>query len=229
MNDAEQWQKGVLFARLREAAGAEWLAYVDHAFVRDLARGTLREAAFRCYLGQDYRFLIHFARAYALAIYKASTLVDMREGLAGVKAILEQEMGLHIRFAQSWGLSEAEMEALAEHPATLAYTRYVLEAGLAGDLLDLHVALAPCIVGYAEIGARLVRDPATRLADNPYREWIETYAGDDYQAVARAAVERLDRLWQDRAGGARFEAMARTFREATRLERDFWQMGLDAP
>ena len=39
----------------------------------------------------------------------------------------------------------------------LAYTRYVLELGLAGDALDLMVALAPCIAGYAEIGAMLAR------------------------------------------------------------------------
>ena len=33
---------------------------------------------------------------------------------------------------------------------------FVLERGMAGDLLDLHVALAPCIVGYAEIAAELI-------------------------------------------------------------------------
>ena len=35
------------------------------------------------------------------------------------------------------------------------------ERGLAGALLDLHVALAPCVIGYGEIGVRLA---ASRLA-----------------------------------------------------------------
>ncbi len=55
------------------------------------------------------------------------------------------------------------MSAATEAGATVAYTRFVLERGLAGDLLDLLTALAPCIVGYAEIGRELADDPATRL------------------------------------------------------------------
>ena len=54
------------------------------------------------------------------------------------------------------------------------------------------------------------------------------YAGDEYQAVARAHAEALDRLWQERAGGARLRQLAATFAQATQLEVDFWQMGLDA-
>jgi len=110
----------------------------------------------------------------------------------------------------------------------MAYTRYVIEKGLAGDLLDLHVALAPCIVGYAEIGSRLMADPATRLDGNPYRSWIEMYAGGDYQELARAEVAALDRLSETRGGPGRFDSLARTFREATRLEAAFWDMGLAA-
>ena len=118
------------------------------------------------------------------------------------------------------------MQALPEAEETMAYTRYVLEKGVAGDLLDLHVALAPCIVGYAEIGAALAQAPAVSLADNPYRAWIEMYAGDDYQEVARSEVAELDRLMDRRGGEGRRAALATTFRQATRLEAAFWQMGL---
>ena len=69
----------------------------------------------------------------------------------------------------------------------MAYTRFVLERGMSGDLLDLHIALAPCIVGYAEIGARLHRIP-TLTDGNPYGAWIEMYSSEDYQAVATDEV-----------------------------------------
>ena len=81
---------GSLFARLREAAGDAWTAYVEHAFVRMLAAGTLPEPAFRRYLVQDYLFLIHLARAYALAAYKADNLDDMRAASATLTAILDE-------------------------------------------------------------------------------------------------------------------------------------------
>ena len=61
-----------LFGRLRRDAGAVWDGYVAHDFVRALGRGTLPEAAFRHFLVQDYLFLIHFARAHALAGFKAT-------------------------------------------------------------------------------------------------------------------------------------------------------------
>jgi hypothetical protein len=92
--------------------------------------------------------------------------------------------------------------ALPEAEANMAYTRQVLERGLAGDLLDLLVALAPCVVGYGEIGARLMAEHGEGLSNNPYREWVETYAGDEYQAVVHSAIEQLDRVAQRRVGAS---------------------------
>ncbi|MCP5372498.1 MAG: thiaminase II [Hyphomicrobiales bacterium] len=218
-----------LFARLRGACAGEWRAYVEHPFVAGLADGTLPQACFRHYLVQDYLFLIHFARAYALAAYKADTLDDIRQATEGLKAIVDVEMGLHVTFCAGWGLDEAAMAAAPEADATMAYTRYVLEKGLAGDLLDLHVALAPCIVGYGEIGARLAADPATRTDGNPYAAWIEMYASAEYQEVAAAEVAHLDRLMARRGGPGRLDGLVTTFRQATRLEAAFWDMGMSAP
>lgn len=217
-----------LFERLKAGCAEDWRAYVGHEFVTRLAQGTLHEAAFRRYLIQDYLFLIQFARAYALAVYKSDTLADMRASAAGMSAILDVEMGLHVEYCRRWGLDEAAMAGTEESPECVAYTRFVLERGAAGDILDLHVALAPCVVGYGEIGRRLVDDPRTTLEGNPYRDWIEMYAGEEYQEVARAENALLDRLMERRGGPGRLDSLQRTFRTATRLEADFWQMGLEA-
>ncbi|WP_279480864.1 thiaminase II [Aureimonas sp. SK2] len=214
-----------LFHRLRHAATTEWSAYVDHPFVRAMGAGTLPEAAFRRYLEQDYLFLIQFARANALAVYKSQTLRDMRAAQGALGAILDVEMDLHVRLCGRWGLSPCDLEGADEHPATVAYTRFVLDCGQAGDLLDLHVALAPCVIGYAEIARAL----APALGDaHPYREWIADYAGEAYQSVAARARAHLDHLAETHLAPKRFDALARTFATACRLEADFWQMGLDA-
>lgn len=215
-----------LFDRLKSAAAHEWHAYTAHEFVQRMGQGTLPETAFRHYLVQDYLFLIHFARAYALAVYKGRKLAEMRAAHAGLKAILDVEMDLHVRLCGSWGLSPDQLEAAPEASATLAYTRYVLETGLRGDLLDLHVALAPCVIGYAEIGTALARSPDALRPDNPYRVWIEEYAGGPYQEVAANARATLDRLAARSLTEARFPDIVNTFRQATRLEADFWTMGL---
>ncbi len=211
--------------RLIAGAPAEWRAYVEHPFTDALADGSLPPAAFRTYLTQDYLFLIEFARAYALAIYKAPTLADMRESAGGLAAILDVEMDLHVRLCAGWGLTVADLEGASPEPETLAYTRYALDAGMRGDLLALKVALAPCVIGYAEVARRLVRHSLAGTADNPYRAWITEYAGLAYQEVAAAARAHLDRLANAYLTPRREGELLAIFRNATRLETAFWDMG----
>ncbi len=217
-----------LFSRLVAASSEAWSGYTKHDFVLLLARGELPEACFRRYLIQDYLFLIHFARAWGLAIYKSDSLGEMRRAQRLVAATLDVEIGLHIEFCRGWGLSEAAMIAEPEAMETIAYTRFVLDRGLAGDRLDLETALAPCIIGYAVIAAERMADPATRLDGNRYRDWLEMYAGSEYQDLAREAEAALDEQFARRAGEGRLPSLVASFATATRLEADFWQMGLDA-
>ncbi|HEU0216958.1 MAG TPA: TenA family protein [Stellaceae bacterium] len=217
-----------LFDRLVAAAGPTWHSYTRHGFVLRLADGTLPEAAFRHYLIQDYLFLLHFSRAWGLAIYKSETLAEMRRAQALVSATLDTEIGLHVEYCRGWGIDTAAMEAAPEALQTIAYTRFVLDRGLAGDRLDLEVALAPCIVGYAEIARERLADPDTSLDGNPYKSWLDMYASDDYQALADEAKAALDEQFARRGGAGRIAALAASFTAATRLEADFWQMGLGA-
>lgn len=213
------------FDRIVEASADDWRAYIAHAFVRGMADGTLPEASFRHYLKQDYLFLVHFARAWGLAVYKSRNMAELRQGLDILKAIVDLEMGLHIDWCAEWGVSEADLGQLQEARATMAYTRYVLDAGASGDLLDLHVALAPCVVGYADVANWVLQQPFLKRDDNPYMRWVEMYASEEFQEAAQ-----LERDWlNQRLAGVtpqRFEQLSRIFRDATRLEADFWQMGL---
>lgn len=220
-------------ARLIEANAEIWQAFTHHPFVTGLGDGSLPEASFRHYLVQDYRFLIHFARAWALAAFKSDALDDLRSATAVVHALVDEEMRLHVDTCAGWGLTAADLEAAPEHPANAAYTRFVLERGLAGDLADLLVALAPCVVGYAEVGARLGRSAAATAHTNPYAGWVRTYAGDAYQAGAATAAAQLERVLARRLGSIpwtspRWPDLVATFGQATALEVGFWEMGLAA-
>jgi thiaminase/transcriptional activator TenA len=215
-------------SRLKADAQPAWSAYVSNM---NLSSKWARNAAgglFSAYLVQDYLFLIQFARAYALGIYKSPTVDDMRASLEGVKAIVDTELDLHMELCAGWGMTATDDRGVAEDRPTMAYTRFVLETGMAGDLLDLQVALAPCIIGYAEIGAELERRYADDLAGNPYRRWIAEYAGDMYQALAKDFGLWMDRTAEVYLTDARYLRLATIFRKASILEADFWQMGLDA-
>jgi thiaminase/transcriptional activator TenA len=139
--------------------------------------------------------------------------------------ILDIEMNLHVKLCAGWGLSPSDLEQTPPAVEMLAYTRYVLDAGMRGDLLALKVALAPCVIGYAEIATRLASRPDAHAATNPYRVWIAEYAGAPYQEVAAKARAHLEGLAELYATPAREAELIVIFKEATRLEADFWEMG----
>jgi thiaminase/transcriptional activator TenA len=214
------------FDDLKRSCQAEWQAYVQHRFVQQLGNATLAPEAFQHYLKQDYLFLIQFARAFALAAYKSPTLSDLRQAKEGLQAIVDVELDLHISYCKEWGISEQELADLPEARATLAYTRYVLDTGNRGDLLDLHVALSPCMVGYGEIANWLNSRAETIRGDsNPYDAWIAMYESDEFQDAMQAEIIWLNERLAD-VSPARFKELTRIFSDATRLEIDFWEMGL---
>ena len=143
-------------------------------------------------------------------------------------AALLAEMRLHVGTCAEWGVGEAEMAAEPEAIETVAYTRFVLDRGLAGDLLDLHVALAPCILGYAEIGLAL--SPFAGVA-NPYSRWINEYAGPEYQQAATEAAAALQRIGARSGADARMADLQSDFNTAVRLETRFgnWAGGRASP
>ena len=215
-----------LFRRLRAASGTDWSGYVWHPFVQKLSAGTLPLKAFQHYLVQDYLFLIHFARAKALAVVKGESIAAMRSKAAAVLAILDETL-LHLKYCAEWGLTEDQVTLIPETLETVSYTRWVMDRGLAGDILDLEIALAPCTVGYGEVARRIMADPARMVEGNPYQSWIESYSGEGYQSMAEAAALRIDALGESHGGTARFAPLLRDFSMAARLEQRFWQQGLD--
>jgi thiaminase (transcriptional activator TenA) len=102
----------------------------------------------------------------------------------------------------------------------------VMDCGLQGDLLDLKVALAPCVIGYAEIGKALAPADLTALDNHPYKDWIGEYCGDFYQDFAISARAELDRMAEG-ITEERFKTLTKIFATASKLEANFWQMGLD--
>lgn len=218
-----------LFDDLKAHCADDWEAYTRHEFVRRLGDGTLPEACFRHYLMQDYLFLIQFSRCYALAAYKAETLEEMRHATEAQNALINVELDLHLEYCASWGIDPTEIEMLSPEPANKAYTDYVMACGEAEGTLALRCALAPCVLGYGEIGSWLDQSPDTARDGNPYASWIAMYAGEEYQSMARGAVAHLDQLAARDGDTMDIDRLRDIFREATRLEVGFWDMGMHPP
>ena len=216
------------FSAWRSQAGETWQAYTRHPFVTGLGDGTLPRAAFIHYLIQDYVFLIHYSRCWALAVVKAGSLDEMKLAASVVDGLINHEMRLHVEVCAREGIAEQQLFDAKEEIENLAYTRYTMDAGHSGDYLDMMAALAPCVFGYGEIGLEL---KAGGASDNPYQEWIDTYADPEYQALCDSVGALIDsavasRLGSDPQSNPRWATLCERFEMATRLEVGFWSMGM---
>ncbi|KAI2639848.1 Phosphomethylpyrimidine kinase-domain-containing protein [Hypomontagnella submonticulosa] len=199
-----------------------WHRFINHPFVLSLGNGELPLESFKGYLIQDYLYLVHFARANALASYKSKNMEDIAAG-ARIVSHIHTEMKLHLDYCEEFGISKEEIEATEELQACTAYTRYVLDIGQSEDWLGLQVALAPCLLGYGAIAKQLHGHPKTKTDGNTYWRWILNYVADDYvQAVqtGSALMERNAILQSP----TRIEELVKIFIHATKMEIGFWEM-----
>ncbi|GJN71684.1 hypothetical protein PLICBS_005752 [Purpureocillium lilacinum] len=199
-----------------------WKEFVYHPFVMALGDGTLPHESFKGYIIQDYLYLIHFARANALAGYKTTYITDIARSSESVGHIMH-ELKLHISYCESFGISVAEMRATEEKQACTAYTRYVLDIGQSEDWLALQMAIAPCLLGYGAVAKMLHAHPDTRRDGNTFWPWIENYIADDYVAAVKLGSELIEDNMR-RQAPSRVEELVKIFIHALKMEIGFWEM-----
>ena len=134
---------------------------------------------------------------------------------------LNLEMGLHRKVCADFGLSSEDLEATQPAPVTLGYSSWMLRIAHQGDAGDIMAALLPCAWGYGEIGQRLA---AQGLPEAKHcREWIETYASEEYQELVRWMREWFD-AHATRASEADRTRWQGIVDVAGRWEHLFWEM-----
>ncbi|ASQ30052.1 transcriptional regulator, TenA family [Campylobacter avium LMG 24591] len=213
-----------LFQRLLKENAKVWDEYLHHSFVKELEKGTLKEENFLFYLKQDYIYLINYAKCYALLALNANNAKELRFAMKFQNYIVEGELELH-KSILKLGIDADKLCVKDESIVNIAYTRYMLSVGQSGDFLDMLVALSACAIGYGYIGAeikqRLSKD---ELEKHPYKEWILTYSGEVFQAEIKEFEDFLNSYEVDEN---KFKKLSEIFHTVVRLEREFWQHGLN--
>lgn len=184
-------------------------ACVAHDFVVALGEGTLDPEAFKRYVAQDTFFLNAFAKAYAVALAKSETMAQVTVFHELVGGVLK-ELQLHAGYAESLGI---DLDAIDPLPATLAYTHFLSATAWQSGPGEIMAAMVPCMRLYCHLGKRL---QPKRHDAHPYREWIDTYASDEFKSLSDRLESLLDESAEANAG-VRF-----AYRHAMRCEVDFF-------
>ncbi len=201
-----------------EQNAAAYEAIRTMPFNEALAAGTLPPETFRHYIVQDAHYLVGFGRALTLAAAKAPSPERLIQFAEAGKEVLVEERALHTGYFAQWGIDEAAFADTPVTPATHHYVSYLLAVGFGERYEVVVAALLPCFWIYLEIGKDL---DARAAADNPYRAWIDTYAGAAFEATVRDAIAAADEVAAT-ASPKVVEAMLRAFATSTQLEWMFW-------
>lgn len=187
---------------------------LDHAFIRQLAAGTLPLAVFKFYLQQDARYLDDFSRALAITGTKAPDSTQLLRFLEFAQGAIVTERALHESYFQ-----EYDVQPRAEQsPACFSYTNFLLLTAYRQRYEVSVAALLPCFWIYREVGLHIHREAAP---GNPYARWIETYAGEEFGEAVEQAIDTTDRV-EEQASTRQKAAMLEHFVISSRLEWLFW-------
>ena len=187
-------------------------------FNAELAAGALSEARFKHYIAQDAHYLIGFGRALTLAAAKAPDPDRIVQFAHSAEGAIVVERALHGSFFAQWGITADIFMATPLSPACHHYVSYLLATAWAEPYEVLLGALLPCFWIYAEVGRDI---HARAAANNPYRAWIDTYAGEEFHDAVRRVIEATDVIAQE-ASPALQARMHAAFARATQLEWMFW-------
>lgn len=185
-----------------------------HPLVRGLGDGTLDREVFREYIAQDAFFLRAFLKAYSIAGAKCDDWLQTRKFHGLMTGVLD-ELQMHDRFAQSLAI---DLDNAAPHPATLAYTDFLLCTAWHETVARVLAAMVPCLRLYAFLGSEL---SCTSTPGNCYQDWIDTYSADDFHGLCRVLESMLNELADDRP------ELHFAYRYAMKCELDFFSAPLE--
>jgi thiaminase/transcriptional activator TenA len=189
-----------------------------HPFVRGLGDGTLSRERFQQYMVQDAIYLRGFARALAFGAVKAPDAERILEFSRGAEVAIVVERALHAGFLKQFGVDAAEAEAAEASPTCAAYVDHLIAAAAVGAFGDLAAAVLPCFWIYQDVGTRI---KAAAAPANPYQAWIDTYAGEEFEAATRRMTAIVD-AEAAAAGPAQRGTMRARFLRSCRYEWMFW-------
>ena len=127
--------------------------------MKELGEGTLDLEKFRYYMIQDYRYLLQYAKVFALGVVKSRDEALMRRFAKMVNDTLDGEMKIHKAYMARLGITEEEVMNTPSHFINSAYTSYMLDEAFRGGVLEVITAVLSCAWSYQYIAAHLNEIP----------------------------------------------------------------------
>lgn len=190
---------------------------LEMPFIQELKEGTLPLEKFQFYMLQDAKYLEHYGRALAALGSKAADNKMALDFFEFGKNALVVESALHEAYFEQFGL-QAHQEITIE-PICHHYIHF-LKSTVAFDPIEVATAaILPCFWIYKEVGDHILE--TQNSSNNPYKNWIDTYSGDEFAEGVKLAITYTDAMAENATAEKR-KLMLEAFKTASKLEFMFW-------
>ncbi|QHV98193.1 TenA family protein [Spirosoma endbachense] len=189
-------------------------AILQHGFVAELMAGNLPSATFQYYIQQDALYLADFSRALNQLAARSVRPDDMLQFTQFAQNAILVERALHETYFTLYAI-QPETKKM---PACFAYTNYLLATTSLQSIAVGATAVLPCFWIYRQVGKFIYQ---RAVQENPYRAWIDTYAGDAFDQSVTQMLALTDQF-AELASPSEQAAMREAFRVSSRLEWYFW-------
>lgn len=199
-----------------KSIGPLYQEILDMPFIEQLSEGTLPKEKFQFYMVQDAMYLADYGRVLAALGSKASDNQMALDFFEFGKNALVVESALHKSYFKEFELDpdlRHQLEPICHH-----YVHY-LKSCIAFEPIEVAAAaVLPCFWIYKEVGDHIY---AGQKGANPYKSWIDTYAGEDFAEGVKKAKTYCDSLAENTTENMR-KRMLDAFQTSSRLEYMFW-------
>ncbi len=200
-----------------------WDQCVETPFVKELKEGTLCFDKFKSYLIQDSIYLQHYSHVYGKAIYCSKTFEDIEQFYSALSIILGDEADYRLTCLAPYGITDEDLEQTKPHPVNQNYIDFLEGAAKTDDLLEMLMAILPCMLGYSYVFKKIAPD----AKPSEYSDFIRDYASGDFAEMERCWCAFTDK----KCKGLTAEEEAKyagIFKRASELELAFWNMSYEA-
>lgn len=209
--------------RLYKAALPIWESYYEHPFVKGIADGTLPIEKFRYYMIQDHKYLMQYAKVFALGLIRASEESDLRLFGGLITATLDTENAVHQSYLSKLGITK---QMIAEAPMALnneSYTNYMISIGMKGGLPEIAAAVLACSWSYKLIGDYIEANFPESKSHPFYSTWVNMYSSAEYREANDVMIEMTDRFCEN-CSEAQLRELENIVLICSKYEYQFWDM-----
>lgn len=188
---------------------------INHPFIKELTDGSLDKKIFTYYIEQDSRYLKYFSKALSIIAVKLEDSTEIKTFLdfANEAIVVERDV-VHGHFKSIFNFEDTNNITTS----SLGYTSELLATAYTKPVEVAMSSVLPCFWVYYEVGKYIY---SISKKYNQYKQWIDTYAGDDYKKSVDKMINITDTFANNTTEKIR-EEMLLSFSHSFVWEYRFW-------